>query len=231
MPMLKTDLGRAYQLTVAASGHVFVNRAGSALEPGALPVFSTDTHEEALALVVRHCRRANDGSGLYRLTNWINGRDVNDALDEVSDLFRADYNRDPPLLPGALSAASETPAAPRWRSPRHGGDEVEVAGVRVALFYQAASAAAPEGGYAADIRIAEGLPIRGPAVAGGVAARAAAVDLAVRALEAERARYARAIAGLLLVREPEPEPEPMRTGRRRAKITRKTLPAPGGRPS
>mgnify|MGYP003421009792 FL=1 len=89
MPTLKSDLSRRFVLTVAMSGHVFFwERDVGHPEEGTLPVFSTDTKEEAESLIIRHCRRANDGSGLYALNSFSGALD---ALGDVSDLFRATY--------------------------------------------------------------------------------------------------------------------------------------------
>lgn len=89
MGMQKDDLGRQYFVDVDAAGFAFVRERGSGKSPhGALPVFSTDTHEQAKMLIVTHCRLARDGSGLYRLNNP--PQSVQD-LGEVSDLLRATY--------------------------------------------------------------------------------------------------------------------------------------------
>lgn len=89
MPLLRNDLSRQFFLDVTADGAVFIRERGQTREPGSLPTFTTDTHEEALMLQVRHCRRANDGSGVYRL----NERPADlDALGAVSDMLRASYD-------------------------------------------------------------------------------------------------------------------------------------------
>lgn len=94
MPMIRSDLGRAFTMSVCANGSVWIQRHGQ-LESGTLPVFSTDTHEEAEQIRVRHCRRAKDGSGLYFL-NDPPPRKVDRAqqfLGSVSDLFRKTYEQ------------------------------------------------------------------------------------------------------------------------------------------
>lgn len=99
MTMQSNDFGRPFVLTVAASGHVFVHANGKPGEPGTLPVFSTDTEEEARGIIVYHCRLERDRSGLYRLNDWKDGESV-EALGEVSDMFREHYakaKRVPPL--------------------------------------------------------------------------------------------------------------------------------------
>jgi len=85
MSMQPNDLGRAFTLWVDAAGCVTVATKGRAVK-GSLPVFSTDTHEQANGLRVRFCRLARDGSGLYFLNNP--PKEVED-LGAVSDMFRA----------------------------------------------------------------------------------------------------------------------------------------------
>lgn len=104
MSMQANDLGRPFVLTVAASGHVFVHAKGKRGEPGTLPVFSTDTEEEARGIIVYHCRLECDRSGLYRLNNWKDGESV-DALGEVSDMFRAHHAKAKraPALPSSVA--------------------------------------------------------------------------------------------------------------------------------
>jgi hypothetical protein len=87
MAMIKSDLGRDFTISVCAAGSVWIQRQGQ-LEKGTLPVFSTDTREQAEKVRRRHCRLAPDGSGLYFLTNPPNS--VED-LGAVSDLFRATF--------------------------------------------------------------------------------------------------------------------------------------------
>lgn len=86
------DLSRRFFIDVSADGACFIRERGSAPMDGCLPAFSCDTHEEAKALVVRHCRLARDGSGIYRLTHW-NESDGLGALCSASDTFRATYAR------------------------------------------------------------------------------------------------------------------------------------------
>lgn len=88
MAMMREDLGRNFYLDVCANGSVHIREKGHQIEDGLLPVFSTDTHEEAEKLRVRHCRLARDGSGLYFLS--VPPQGVED-LGRVSDLFRKDY--------------------------------------------------------------------------------------------------------------------------------------------
>jgi hypothetical protein len=90
MPMLPSDLSRKFLLDVTASGHVFIRERGSARRDGALPTFSTDTYDEAEALIIRFCRRANDSSGLYCLNEV--PADL-DALGDVSHMFRVEHER------------------------------------------------------------------------------------------------------------------------------------------
>lgn len=90
--MQANDLGRAMTLWVDAGGCVTIREKGRRVD-GSLPVFSTDTREQAERLQVRHCRLARDGSALYFLNQT--PHDVAD-LGAVSDLFRATYAVDPP---------------------------------------------------------------------------------------------------------------------------------------
>lgn len=94
MPMIKSDLSRDFTMSVCANGSVWVQPYGQ-LESGTLPVFSTDTREQAEQIQVRHCRRAKNGSGLY----FLNDRppsEIGEAqafLGGVSDLFRQTYEQ------------------------------------------------------------------------------------------------------------------------------------------
>ena len=89
-PRPTNHLSRRYLLDVTASGYVFIRKRGDGASPhGGLPVFSTDTEEEAKSLIVRNCRLARDDSGLYRL-NEFKEDDVSE-LDRVTDLFKAQY--------------------------------------------------------------------------------------------------------------------------------------------
>jgi len=89
MGLKRDDLGRRFMLDVTVDGAVFVReRGGGPCPHGGLVFFSVDTRDEATALVVRHCRRANDGSGVYRLNSF--GGTLN-AIGEVADLFRSEY--------------------------------------------------------------------------------------------------------------------------------------------
>jgi hypothetical protein len=88
--MRANDLERRFLLDVDAAGNVTVRERGKGKSGGGLPVFSTDTHEQAKALIVRHCRLARDGSGLYTLNDP--PRAV-ESLGDVSDLFRTTYRR------------------------------------------------------------------------------------------------------------------------------------------
>jgi hypothetical protein len=83
----KTDLSRRFFLDVTQSGHVFIRQRGRKPN-GALPVYSTDTAEEAEQIRVRHCHLARDGSGLYRLNEFAG--DIED-LFKVGALFRATH--------------------------------------------------------------------------------------------------------------------------------------------
>jgi len=88
MPLLRTDLDRRFFLDVTADGAVFIRERGHPKMSGALPTFTTDTHDQALMLQQRHCRRARDGSGIYRLNEPPTDLD---ALGGITDLFRLTY--------------------------------------------------------------------------------------------------------------------------------------------
>ena len=79
--------GRKFVLDVGKDGEVTVREQTTKrrLRDG-LPVYSTDTREQATALVVRHCRLARDGSGVYTL-NEFDGRV--ESLPDVSAMFDA----------------------------------------------------------------------------------------------------------------------------------------------
>jgi hypothetical protein len=88
----KEDLMRRFVLDVTADGTVFIRdkSLGKPCPYGGLPVFSTETQEQAEAIQIRYCRRANDGSGHYRLNEF----DGNlGSLATVTTLFRAEYER------------------------------------------------------------------------------------------------------------------------------------------
>lgn len=96
------DLGKAFTLWVDAAGCVTVATTGRGVH-GSLPVFSVETHDQASALQIRHCRLARDGTGLYFLNDTPRGVD---DLGKVSDLFRATYNCGrAPLTPDVRAAA------------------------------------------------------------------------------------------------------------------------------
>lgn len=88
MPLMRNDLDRRFLLDVTADGAVFIRERVSTLTRGGLPTFSTETYEQAEMLQARFCRRANDGSGIYRLNET--PADL-DALGDVSDMFRVHY--------------------------------------------------------------------------------------------------------------------------------------------
>jgi hypothetical protein len=94
----KNDLSRRFFLDVTKSGHVFIREKGQPIAPGeegGLPVFSTDTREQAAMIRVRRfCRLARGRSGLYRLNRCL-GDDVLEfeALAEIADEFRAHFGR------------------------------------------------------------------------------------------------------------------------------------------
>jgi hypothetical protein len=84
----KEDMGRQWFLDVAACGAVQIRERGLPMREG-LPVFSTDTREQAESIRTLHCRLERDGSGTYRLNE--RPADVDD-LERVSDLFRNAYD-------------------------------------------------------------------------------------------------------------------------------------------
>lgn len=84
MPMIASDLGRRVTLWVDAAGCVSLADKGVAVR-GSLPVFSTDTQEQAEQIRVRFCRLARDGSGLYFLNE---PPATVEGLGDVSEMFR-----------------------------------------------------------------------------------------------------------------------------------------------
>lgn len=89
--MMKQDFGRKFFLDVYACGAVQIRERGKPCD-GGLPVFSTDTLEEAQSLRTLYCGLERDGSGTYRLNPSIRPADV-DGLDKVTDLFRSAYRK------------------------------------------------------------------------------------------------------------------------------------------
>jgi hypothetical protein len=84
-----SDLSRRFIISVCANGTCHIHdKSNEKPVRGTLPVFSTNTKEEAESLRVYHCRLARDGSGLYSLNE--RPRDVSD-LAGVSDMLRASY--------------------------------------------------------------------------------------------------------------------------------------------
>lgn len=76
--MKQNYMGGQWIIDVDAAGNVVVRARGVKRREG-LPVFTTDTEAQASFLVVRHCRLARDGSGVYTL---------NEPPQSVSDLPR-----------------------------------------------------------------------------------------------------------------------------------------------
>lgn len=91
MPIIASDFGRRFILDVCAAGSVSIRKRGQPMQEG-LPCFTVDTYAEAEALQSRHCRRANDGSGLYHLNDRPEqDTDASEYLGRVADLFRKSY--------------------------------------------------------------------------------------------------------------------------------------------
>jgi prepilin-type N-terminal cleavage/methylation domain-containing protein len=84
------DLSRPFMLDVDAAGCTTIREKTkkSRTKAEGLPVFSTNTREEAELLVQRHCRRARDESGNYFLNDPPRG--VED-LQRITGLFRKTY--------------------------------------------------------------------------------------------------------------------------------------------
>lgn len=95
-------LSRRFLIYVIPSGTVFIGDRNMPLLLSApvaisddvvrraLPFYSTDTREEAEALVTRFCRLARDGTGLYSLNEP--PADI-DALGGLSEMFRVQHSR------------------------------------------------------------------------------------------------------------------------------------------
>lgn len=88
MSLHRDDLTRRFFLDVSADGAVSIRERGQPLTLCALPVFTTDTHEQALMIQLRHCKLARDRSGIYRLNECPDGLE---ALYEVAAMFRDTY--------------------------------------------------------------------------------------------------------------------------------------------
>ena len=84
------DLSRKYMISVCAAGSFHIREPGAKSVKGTLPVFSTDTREEAESLRVYHCRLARDGSGLYFLNEPPAGVE---GLAVVSSMLRASWEK------------------------------------------------------------------------------------------------------------------------------------------
>jgi len=76
-------MGGQWIIDVDAAGNDVVRAQGVKRREG-LPVFTTDTEAQASFLVVRHCRLARDGSGIYTLNEP--PQSVGD-LPRVADMF------------------------------------------------------------------------------------------------------------------------------------------------
>jgi hypothetical protein len=87
MPTTKDDLSRQFKLDVDASGAVTIRETGKPNTSGSLPVFSTDTIDEAYRLRDRLCYLARDGRTfvLHDLPRTV------DDLGDVSDGFRREW--------------------------------------------------------------------------------------------------------------------------------------------
>lgn len=96
----RQDLSRRFILDVCAHGSVAIRERGHVIGDGRLPVFSTDTYDQAHDLRVLHCRLARDGSGVYFLNNKPN---EDGDLGPVVDMFRQSYSR----MEGSTRAASK----------------------------------------------------------------------------------------------------------------------------
>ena len=112
MPMIRDDLSRSFYLDVCAMGSVHIREKGQPIQDGLLPVFSTDTHDEAHELRVRYCRLARDGSGLYHLNE--RPESVED-LGRVSEMFRKSYAN---KLPETTVLANDLREGGGTHSPR-----------------------------------------------------------------------------------------------------------------
>lgn len=91
----KDDLSRQFFLDVTKSGHVFIREKGSGRSStDGLPVFSTDTHEQAAMIRVHFCRLARDRSELYRLNECLGDAELElPDLDAIAQRFAAHYER------------------------------------------------------------------------------------------------------------------------------------------
>lgn len=99
-----TDYDRPWILEVSGNGVVNIRDKNAKTDrrrkspDGSmyLPVFSTNTEDEARSLVVSHCKHTNDGSDLYKLNPSLFDPNANDvdrlnALNRVSSTFRQTY--------------------------------------------------------------------------------------------------------------------------------------------
>lgn len=87
MTMQKDDLKWEFFIDVMASGHCSIRDRKSRPRKGALPIFTTQTAEDAKSLLIRYCVSSRDGSG-YAVPNF--GGELDD-LYAFGDKLRAGY--------------------------------------------------------------------------------------------------------------------------------------------
>ncbi len=89
MTVNASPYSRPVKLDCSADGAVVIREAGK-IHDGFLPLFSTNTNEEAQALRTRYCRKERD-SGLYRLNDF--GGELEDLAD-ATETLRVTYEHD-----------------------------------------------------------------------------------------------------------------------------------------
>jgi hypothetical protein len=82
-------MGRRFILDVDAAGNVTIREQGAKRGAG-LPVYSTDTREQAETLQVMHCKLDRYGSGIYTLNKPPASVE---ALGAIAEMFSAARNR------------------------------------------------------------------------------------------------------------------------------------------
>lgn len=81
------NFAKDWKIDIMQSGHMSVRARETRLDPGALPLFSTDTEEEARDLIVHFGRLQYDGS--YVATDFGGGVEDIEALTDKMDSIGA----------------------------------------------------------------------------------------------------------------------------------------------
>lgn len=69
-PIQANDFGRRFIIDVERDGVATVRDRDRDEPSKGLPIFTTDTRDEAESLIIRHCKLSRYGTGEYRLNDW-----------------------------------------------------------------------------------------------------------------------------------------------------------------